>query len=264
MRSSERTGEVCGGGEPVGRGHGEGPVDRLLDGLRHALRAACARAAAARAPVWRSRPAACVPCTGARRSASRTGRSRGCRGPSGHPRSTRHPPARGSCRRACPPPCPCRSAAQRPAACNARAMPKSATSAWPSAEQDVLGLDVAVHDALAVRVVQRVGHLAGDLQRVVERQLTLAPQPVPEATRPPRRASCTRAGRPLRRSRAPAGCAGAAGGRWSGSPAGSARGRAVAASSGCRTLSATGRSCWRSWARYTVAMPPRPSSRSSR
>ena len=34
------------------------------------------------------------------------------------------------------------------------------------------------------------------------------------------------------------------------------------ASSGWRTLSATGRSCLRSWARYTVAIPPRPSSRS--
>src|SRR5882724_1180927 len=39
-------------------------------------------------------------------------------------------------------------------------------------------------------------------------------------------------------------------------------GPSVAASSGRRTLSATSRSCLRSRARYTVAMPPRPSSRS--
>ena len=31
-----------------------------------------------------------------------------------------------------------------------------------------------------VRVAQRVRHLAGDLQRVVQRQLTLAPEPIPE------------------------------------------------------------------------------------
>ena len=48
------------------------------------------------------------------------------------------------------------------------------------AQQDVLGLDVPVDDALAVRVPERVGHLAGDLQGVVQRQLPLAPQPVPE------------------------------------------------------------------------------------
>ena len=48
------------------------------------------------------------------------------------------------------------------------------------AEQNVFGLDVPVHDALAVRVAQRVRHLAGDLQRVLQRQLTLAPEPIPE------------------------------------------------------------------------------------
>ena len=48
------------------------------------------------------------------------------------------------------------------------------------AEQDVLRLDVAVHGALAVRVAQRIRHLEGDLQRVVQRQLTLPPQPLPQ------------------------------------------------------------------------------------
>jgi len=41
-------------------------------------------------------------------------------------------------------------------------------------EQDVRRLDVAVHHAVAVRVAQRVGHLARDPQRVLERKLRLA------------------------------------------------------------------------------------------
>ena len=43
----------------------------------------------------------------------------------------------------------------RSAASSARAMPKSATSACPSGEEDVLGLDVAVDDAVLVGVVER-------------------------------------------------------------------------------------------------------------
>ena len=42
----------------------------------------------------------------------------------------------------------------------ASAMPKSATSAWPLVQQDVLRLDVAMDDAVPVRVVERVGDLA--------------------------------------------------------------------------------------------------------
>ena len=67
-----------------------------------------------------------------------------------------------------------------PAAVIARATPKSATTACPLVQQDVLRLDVAVDHAVGMGVVQRVGHLAGDLQGVVERQLLLARQPVPE------------------------------------------------------------------------------------
>ena len=47
-------------------------------------------------------------------------------------------------------------------------------------DQDVLGLDVAVHQVLLVRVAERRGNLPGQPQRIVERQLRLAPQPGPE------------------------------------------------------------------------------------
>ena len=48
------------------------------------------------------------------------------------------------------------------------------------AEQNVFGFDVSVHGALGMGVAERVRHLAGNLQRVVKRQLTLPPQPVPQ------------------------------------------------------------------------------------
>ena len=47
-------------------------------------------------------------------------------------------------------------------------------------EQDVLGLDVAMDDAMLVRVAERVGHLTSDPQGIVERELLLAAQPVAE------------------------------------------------------------------------------------
>jgi hypothetical protein len=49
-----------------------------------------------------------------------------------------------------------------------------------SAEQNIPGLDVPVDDALAVGVTQRVRHFAGNLQRVVQWQLTFTPEPIPE------------------------------------------------------------------------------------
>ena len=50
-----------------------------------------------------------------------------------------------------------------------------------SAQQDVLGLDVAVNHPLGVGIGQRVGHLARDLERGLHGKLDLAPQPVPQA-----------------------------------------------------------------------------------
>ena len=46
-------------------------------------------------------------------------------------------------------------------------------------EQDVLRLDVAVDDC-AVGVLERVGDLAGELERVPERELLFPLQPVPQ------------------------------------------------------------------------------------
>ena len=60
-------------------------------------------------------------------------------------------------------------------------MPKSATStlALPG-EQDILRLDVAVHDPLGMGVAQRGGDLPADPQRVREVELPLPGHPGPE------------------------------------------------------------------------------------
>ena len=50
----------------------------------------------------------------------------------------------------------------------------------PCLEQDVLRLNVPVDHAEAVGVAQRVGDFAGDLEGVVDRQLLLAVQALPE------------------------------------------------------------------------------------
>ncbi len=47
-------------------------------------------------------------------------------------------------------------------------------------QEDVLGLDVAVDDAVLVGVLQRVGDLASDTERIVDGKLLLALEPVAE------------------------------------------------------------------------------------
>jgi hypothetical protein len=68
-----------------------------------------------------------------------------------------------------------------PACSSASATPKSATTACgrsPPLQQDVLRLDVAVHDAACVRVVERLGDLAREAHRLVHRE-----RPVPREPR---------------------------------------------------------------------------------
>ena len=130
-------------------------------------------------------------------------------------------------------------------------------------QQHVLGLDVSVDHPMAVGVVERSGHLGGDPHRLGDGQLLLPSQPVTErlplhewhhvvdgavdlpgvVQRQDVRMLQIGGGLDLARNRS--------------API-------TAASSGRRTLMATFRSCLRSWARYTVAMPPCPSSRSIR
>ncbi len=53
-------------------------------------------------------------------------------------------------------------------------MPKSTTIGAAVVQQNVLGLDVAMDDAVPMRVVERVGHLARDAHRLVDAELRLA------------------------------------------------------------------------------------------
>jgi len=70
-------------------------------------------------------------------------------------------------------------------ACAALAMPKSVTRTWPLfVEQDVVRLDVTVHDLVGVRVGERVGHLPGDAGGVADGQLLFASRGVGAATVP--------------------------------------------------------------------------------
>jgi hypothetical protein len=49
-----------------------------------------------------------------------------------------------------------------------------------AADEDVLRLDVAVDDALRVRIVEREADVTGDLQGLVERELALLIEPIAE------------------------------------------------------------------------------------
>ena len=50
----------------------------------------------------------------------------------------------------------------------------------PSGEDDVLRFHIAVHQPLPVRVVKRVGDFAHDPDRVLDGELALAQEPLPE------------------------------------------------------------------------------------
>ena len=127
-------------------------------------------------------------------------------------------------------------------------MPKSATSAWPSVSRMFSGLMSRCTTPVPVRVVQRLGHLAGEPDRVLDRQLDLALQPVAQALaldvrhrvpEPPCRLARVEHGQDVRVLQPGGGL----------DLAQESLGAERAASSGWSTLSATGRSCLRSRAR---------------
>ena len=62
----------------------------------------------------------------------------------------------------------------------ARAMPKSATIAWPSRSSTFSGLTSRWITPRAMRVVQRLGHLSGKPERVGDRELAFAVEPLPQ------------------------------------------------------------------------------------
>ena len=76
-------------------------------------------------------------------------------------------------------------------------------------QQDVLGLHVAVHDAMAVRVLERIRDLAHQLHRVIHREATLTREPRAQRLAVDERHDVPH--QPLRRSpsRTTGGCAGA-------------------------------------------------------
>ena len=95
-------------------------------------------------------------------------------------------------------------------------------------EEDVLGLHVPVHDAVPVRMRERVGDVAHDAPRLGERQRPAgALQAIAERLAGGRTASCSTGGRPPRPNRTAAGCAGAAGWPRSRSRGGSGSARAA-------------------------------------
>ena len=57
-------------------------------------------------------------------------------------------------------------------------MPKSEITGFAFEHQDVRRLDVAVNHALAMGVVECLGHIGGDLDSVGDRKLVLAVEPI--------------------------------------------------------------------------------------
>ena len=57
----------------------------------------------------------------------------------------------------------------------------------PVIDQDVLGLDVAVHDALLVRILERVGRLGGEQHRVIDAERPRSVEARPQRLAPDER-----------------------------------------------------------------------------
>ena len=149
-------------------------------------------------------------------------------------------PAPGSCRSGCPRSCLSRVSWSSPPL-SARAIPKSATSVLPVLrEEQVLGFDVAVDDAVLVRVLERPGGIRGYPERDLDGKLALAAQPVAEALPFDEGHGEPELPGGLRPSRARSGCVGAGAGRPISISRWKRSGPSVWASSGWSTLSATG------------------------
>jgi hypothetical protein len=128
-------------------------------------------------------------------------------------------------------------------------------------EEDVLRLDVPVHHAALVRNGQRLRHGPGEHGLDVEPPLALEPGAERLALDVRHHPAEEAAGLAGVEERDDVGVLEAGGGADLGQEAVRAEG---AASSGRRTLTATGRSCLRSRTSQTAAIPPAPSSCSSR
>jgi len=68
-----------------------------------------------------------------------------------------------------------------PALETASAIPEVRDDRLPGLNENVLGLEVAVNDAARVRVVERVGDSDRDAHRLVDRELLLTLEPMPQA-----------------------------------------------------------------------------------
>ena len=102
-------------------------------------------------------------------------------------------------RRACRPIAPICVSVEPVRRCGVRqrlADPEVGDERVPLVQQDVLGLDVAVDDVVTVRVVERVGDLARDAGRLLDRQLRRRARAGRAATARPRSASRNRRSRP--------------------------------------------------------------------